>query len=203
MGTIGEARIASLMRRTLAERWLPAWVDPDPEGHAFDARHGTETRWFDLGNYEPSPPSVVGEALAGLPIEGRTFVDLGSGKGRVVLLASRWPFARVVGVERRRRLHAIAERNRGLYEASAGRGAPIVFSRGDVTDHPLPDGPLLLWMFNPFGPEVIDAVCRRVAAQDVWWVYAWPKYTIVLQAHGFRVDRSGGAEDCPWQVLHR
>lgn len=185
------------------ERWLPAWVDSDEAGRAFDAAHGTETRWFDFGNYEPSPPSVVAEALSAVPVDGRTFVDLGSGKGRVVLLASRLPFARVVGVEHRRRLHAIAERNRIAYEGSAGPGAPIHFLCGDVAEHPLPGGPLVVWMFNPFGPTVIDAVCRRLQGEDVWWVYAWPKHPLVLQAHGFRVVEVGADAGCPWQILTR
>lgn len=184
---------------------LSPWLDPDAEGRAFDTRYGTETRWFDLGNYEPTPPSAVRDALAALPVPaaGRTFVDLGSGKGRVVLLASRHGFDAVVGIEHRPRLHGIALRNQAAFERVEGAGSPAHFFCGDVVDHPLPDGPLVIWMFNPFGAEVVDLVFDRLRDRDVHVIYAWPKHVLVLQAHGFRPQVLGGTDDCPWRILAR
>lgn len=193
------------MRGGWLERLLPWWVDPDPAGRTFDRTYGTETRWFDLGNYEPSPPGVVNEVLGAFPVplEGRTFVDLGSGKGRVVLLASRFPFARVVGIEHRPGLHAIALANRAAYEASAGPGAAVHFLCGDAAEQPLPDGPLVVWMFNPFGADVVAAVGERLRGREAHLVYAWPKHLLALQAQGFRAIGSGERDDCPWTVLVR
>ena len=39
------------------------------------------------------------------------FVDMGSGKGRALLVASELPFAKIVGVELSQELHQIAEEN--------------------------------------------------------------------------------------------
>jgi SAM-dependent methyltransferase len=187
------------------ESWLAPWVDRDPEGRAFDRAFQTETRWFDLGNYEPAPPFAVQEAIGALPVpvEGRSFLDLGSGKGRAVLVASRFPFTRVVGIERRPTLHAIAQRNAIAYQRIAGPGSPVHFLCGDVVDHPFPEGPLVVWMFNPFGAEVVAAVARRLEGREVHILYAWPRQVTILQARGFRSVRAGGTEDCPWQILTR
>jgi SAM-dependent methyltransferase len=48
-----------------------------------------------------------------------TFVDLGCGKGRVLLMASDYPFQRIVGVEFMPELHRAAEKYRWLFQRSA------------------------------------------------------------------------------------
>ena len=51
--------------------------------------------------YQPTEPALFHEMLAALNItfEDFTFIDLGSGKGRALLMASDYPFLRIVGVE--------------------------------------------------------------------------------------------------------
>jgi len=51
--------------------------------------------------YQPTDPALFREMMASLPIEFNefTFVDLGSGKGRTLLMASEYPFKKIVGVE--------------------------------------------------------------------------------------------------------
>jgi hypothetical protein len=62
--------------------------------------------------YEGIAPKTLRTAIAALgPVDGYTFVDLGSGMGRAVLVASEFPFRRIVGVEIASELHAIASRN--------------------------------------------------------------------------------------------
>ena len=48
-------------------------------------------------------------------MDGYTFIDLGSGMGRAVFVASEFPFRRIVGVEITPELHAIAARNLRRY----------------------------------------------------------------------------------------
>src|SRR5215471_11844719 len=50
-----------------------------------------------------------------------TFIDLGSGKGRVLLMASDYPFRRIVGVELLAALHHIAEQNIEQYHSDSQR----------------------------------------------------------------------------------
>src|SRR5438552_13937135 len=48
--------------------------------------------------YQPTEPSLFHEMLKALKIDFRefTFIDLGSGKGRVLLMAANYPFRRIV-----------------------------------------------------------------------------------------------------------
>ncbi|MEQ1502502.1 MAG: class I SAM-dependent methyltransferase [Myxococcota bacterium] len=180
-------------------------ADRDPDGVAFDRRWGTETRWFDLGNYEPTPVSVVEAALAAVPIAPATatFVDLGSGKGRVVLLASRRPFQRVVGIERRPRLHAAATRNLAAFTARGGPIAPVELVCGDAAALPVPDGRVVVWLFNPFAGDVLVPVLDRLVGRDVWIVYVVPSHLALVRFRGFDPVATGGAGDYPWVVLTR
>lgn len=188
----------------LWERLLAPFRDDDAGGEAFDRVYGTETRWYDLANYEPTPPTVVEEVLDALPVPpgGLTFVDLGSGKGRAVLLASRRPFRAAVGIEHRPALHAVAERNRERFAPHAR--CPVHLFVGDAAEHPLPDGPLLVWLFNPFGPAVLGAALAHLpAAHPHWLAYAVPRELPRVRAAGFAPVAEGGPGDCPWVLLHR
>src|SRR5580692_8694630 len=55
--------------------------------------------------YQPTDPALFHEMLDGLASQayldfrGFTFLDFGSGKGRTLLMASDYPFRRIIGVE--------------------------------------------------------------------------------------------------------
>ncbi len=79
----------------------------------YDFDHNVDTTWANVslrtrfrevlsgGQYQPSDPALFHEILHSMPIpvDGLTFVDLGSGKGRTLLMASEYPFQRIIGVE--------------------------------------------------------------------------------------------------------
>lgn len=75
-------------------------------------------------HYQPSDPDKVCQVLHdldagfGAGFEAATFVDIGSGKGRVVLVASTLPFMRVVGVEFSEDLDRIARENLSRFPAA-------------------------------------------------------------------------------------
>jgi tRNA G46 methylase TrmB len=73
--------------------------------------------------YQPTDPALFQEIMASLPIEFEqfTFVDLGSGKGRTLLMASEYPFKRIVGVELIAELHRAAEENIRDYRSPTQR----------------------------------------------------------------------------------
>ena len=111
--------------RQLAHPAPPAWTDetwqPDVI-HPFDEQHGTDTSGLFWGEELPTggrndtwitgyyaiAPSIFHRAMRGLPedLRGYTFVDLGSGKGRALLLATHYGFAEILGLEIAPRLHA-------------------------------------------------------------------------------------------------
>lgn len=170
--------------------WLRSWfTDVTEEGRAFDARWGTSTCTFDFGNYEPTRPTVVEHALDAVDLgpEGVTFLDIGSGKGRVVMLASQRPWARVIGLEARRHLHRVAEYNVARFEARHGAASPIVLWQGDVRDHALPDGPLVAFLYNSLPAPALRRFLPRLTARPARLVYVNPQHADEVRAAGWRV----------------
>jgi predicted RNA methylase len=89
------------------------------------------------------------------PVDEFTFVDLGAGMGRAMLLAAGYPFRAVLGVELNPTLARIAKRNMAVWRAEGRAQAPFRLVCGDVTEFDLPPGPCVAFMFNPFGAPVL------------------------------------------------
>jgi len=105
-----------------------------------------------------------------------TFIDLGSGKGRTLLMASDYPFRRIVGVELLPALHAIARENLRQYKSESQKCFAIESTCADATTFPLPEDPLVIYLFNPF-PE---SGMRQVAANLEQTLRAYPRPAYVL-----------------------
>lgn len=95
------------------------------------------------------------------PIDGFTFVDLGAGMGRAVLLAAEFPFRAVVGVELHPTLARIARKNLALWRAAGRARAPMRMVHADAADFELPAGPCVAFLFNPFGAPVLRRLLNR------------------------------------------
>ena len=160
---------------------------------AFDRRHGTETaEEIPLaqtgvpledaargnGIYRPMWESEFHAALAALDscFRGFTFVDLGSGKGKVLMLASEYPFARIVGVEYSPGLHAIAQRNVARYRSPTQLCNVLQPVLGDARHYRLPDGPIVCFIFNAFDPGTMQKVMQNI--EDDLGSRAVPGYVI-------------------------
>jgi hypothetical protein len=178
--------VSSLIRRPLAWRLLKnipgaklLYGSGWDAVHPFDRIHGTDTSGFVSADqlpaweaarvhavfYAGSQPSVLREALKALPpLETCTFVDLGCGKGRPLLVASEFPFRDILGVELSPGLAKIAERNAAIIAGRFPRRTPIHIAVGDASDFPLPSGDVVLFLYNPFGAELVAKVVQRVEA---------------------------------------
>jgi SAM-dependent methyltransferase len=179
-----------------------------PESLAWDADWGTETASFDLGNYEPTPPAVVGAVLdavdraLGPAVGAATLVDLGCGKGRVLLIAAERSFHRVIGVEVRAALVDVCRNNltRFALRHPERRAPEVVW--GDASEIVLPAGTRVLYLYNPFPPGTLAAVLRKEQGPDVWLAYVHPLDESIAISAGFReVDR--GAGDPAWVLMRR
>lgn len=155
---------AATVRYGLAR--LESWI----RSRAEDRRRGVSTaeavkdrelgisdlrnHWYVATDYE-----TFERAMAHVPIRAGqdVFVDFGSGKGRIVLLAAARPFRRVVGVEFAELLHELALRN----VAAAGcRNVELV--RADATQWSVPDDATVLFFFNPFEGEILRKVFENI-----------------------------------------
>jgi SAM-dependent methyltransferase len=93
-------------------------------------------------------------------MEEFTFVDVGAGMGRAVLLASEMPFKAVVGVELNATLTGIARRNAAVWRKAGRAHAPIRIVCGDAVEYKWPTGPCLAFLFNPFGETVMRRLVK-------------------------------------------
>jgi SAM-dependent methyltransferase len=103
--------------------------------------------------YQPTEPSAFHEMLGALGIDFQqfTFIDIGSGKGRVLLMAADYPFRRVIGVELLSALHQIAQQNIAKYGEEPRRCSNVESQCLNAVDFVIPDGPVVVYLFNPLG----------------------------------------------------
>jgi SAM-dependent methyltransferase len=120
-----------------------------------------------------------------------SFLDYGSGKGRVLLLASRLPFRRVVGVEYSPELHRIAERNLHSRRFVSRRSGPVDSICIDAVRYSIPEEPIVLYFFNPFERPIMKIVRDNVVRsyednpRSMVVIYYLPLYSDVWDEVGF------------------
>jgi CelD/BcsL family acetyltransferase involved in cellulose biosynthesis/SAM-dependent methyltransferase len=102
--------------------------------------------------------------ILGRTVEGFSFIDLGSGKGRVLMLAAQRKFRRVVGVELSPALHAVALANIAAFGARNRKAAPIECICADASTHELPAGDLVVFLYNPFDATLLANARDRMLA---------------------------------------
>ena len=133
----------------------------------------------------------------GCALEEVSFIDVGAGMGRAVLLAAELPFLQVVGVELNPTLVRIARRNLAVWRASGQARAPMRLVCRDAVEFPLPQGPCLAFLFNPFGAPVMlrlltawkKALAGRAAQLDILYVNNEQEHVLEEQAGFTRLFR--------------
>jgi len=110
--------------------------------------------------YQPTDPALFHEMLGSLNIDFRqfVFVDLGSGKGRTLLMASDYPFRRIIGVELLPFLHAVAEQNISRYQPDVRRCSAVESICGDAREFVFPLEPVRLYLSNPLPEDALAQV---------------------------------------------
>jgi SAM-dependent methyltransferase len=152
--------------------------------HPFDHATGLDTGGYIHGSqlrtghphdlysvsYYGSAPSLVQTMLDRWlktpplkPIDEYTFIDLGSGKGRVVLIASKLPFRKSVGVELNPALNAVATENIKRWQAMGHSACPIQALCQEATEFQFPETPCLVYLFNPFTAKVLAKLLNQIA----------------------------------------
>lgn len=150
-----------------------------PSGHAHDAHnHG----YFAVA---PSVFNAVLQAMAQrlhLDFSHFNFIDIGSGKGRALLLASHYPFHTIIGVELSPELDRVARANVSRYPGAA----EVTCIQGDATAFVFPPGPIVLYMWNAFTRPVMEQVFRNLEAslaaepRTVYLIYMHPELESTL-----------------------
>jgi tRNA G46 methylase TrmB len=138
--------------------------------------------------YQPTEPGLFQEMLASLQIDFRefAFIDVGSGKGRVLLMAADYPFRRVIGVELLPALHRVAAENIRKYKSDSQECMLIEVLCEDAREFVFPRGPLVLYLFNPLSESgLLDLLSNlerslRETPRPVFVLYHNPQLEHVL-----------------------
>lgn len=153
--------------------------------HPFDAEYGLRTSGLVAGRHLKSghahdrqitayygiAPSVLRRIVKrwqtlrpAAPLAGYTFIDVGAGMGRAMLIAAEMSFCRVIGVELHPVLARIAQKNILRWCAAGRARAPMQMECGDAMELALPQTPTVLFLFNPFGATVMRLLLKRIAS---------------------------------------
>lgn len=113
--------------------------------------------------YTAIQPSVARRAFQAMPeTEAYTLIDLGCGKGRATIIASECAFHRIIGVELSPQLARIARNNAAIIRAQYPQRTPIEIIEGDAVDFPVPARKIALFLYNPFGGELVGELVKNI-----------------------------------------
>jgi SAM-dependent methyltransferase len=163
-------------------------------GAAFDRSLGVETAapvglWHlripsknlaHAERYQAVDPNALRRLLRGIQTDWSsfTFIDLGCGKGRALIVANEFGFERLIGVEFAAKLARTATRNcRKL-----GLRAEILSQ--DAAEFLFPPGKLAVYLNNPFGPRVLNCVLDHLLetnTRDSYLLYVYPLHRHCLE----------------------
>lgn len=116
--------------------------------------------------YQPVRLHAFSELMRVLKIrhEDFTFVDFGAGKGRAMLLASAYPFRRIIGIELSPELCRIAAGNFGAYKNAKQRCKKLEIVCQNATHFVMPPESSVLYFYNPFDESVMGQVIANLQA---------------------------------------
>jgi hypothetical protein len=149
--------------------------------------------------YQPTEPALFHEMLGALRTDFAefTFIDLGSGKGRTLLMASEYSFRRIVGVELLPELQRIADENLKKYKSETQKCFQLESFCGDACTFAFPPEPTVLYLFNPLPKAGLARVIKNLESS----LHANPRKVFVLyhnllheevMAAGARLKKTGG-----------
>jgi len=167
--------------------------------HPFDEAYGIDTKGAVPGwllrdgsdadkfiiAYVGCQPSCLRNALAALPAgASRSFVDLGCGLGRAVVLATEFEFSSITGVELSAGLCEKAEANIELFARKfPDRVRPHIVNE-DARTFAYPAGSLVVFIYHSFAAPILEKVLDSLEgreSRDLFLIYENP-------VHGHVVD---------------
>ncbi len=129
---------------------------------------GSDFSLFNYVRYVPGSPDTIHricDALEKLSVsyEDSTFIEIGSGMGRNLLIASEYPFKEITGVEISIELHEVAERNIKLYKNADQKCSSVKSVCVDALDFKMPDcDNLIIYLYHPFSELVFSIFFNKI-----------------------------------------
>jgi 16S rRNA G966 N2-methylase RsmD len=160
----------SILRRglyVLEDHMVGRAIAAETKDHLAIADMGViESKNTALANeYGPTPtPMLVMWLIRKIVPKDRsawTFIDVGAGKGRIVIAAASQGFRCATGIEFAGEL--CAQANRYLADLGLADGSGRVrVDQADATEFNIPPGPCLFYLYNPFREEILRRFITHV-----------------------------------------
>ncbi len=168
----------------------------------FDLRYGTDTASnvqlnslnidstnIARGNpYQPTHPLTLKKFLKKLNLPSdKVIVDIGSGKGLVMMVAATCGYKEVHGVEFSKALCDIAEKNFGTFRQRTGSSTIMKIIHSDATDYKIEETEDVFYLFNPFDDVVLEKVMTNIHTslkehpRKVWIIYFYADHKGIIE----------------------
>lgn len=167
---LGVVQTFALLIGTLDDKYLKC----------FDRRYRVKTSAFILLNTTSFDPARLKDATQYGPTNGWAvrkvlkqlnlprelrFCDLGSGLGRICILAAEYGFAKTTGVELAAEFCAVARHNLSTCRPPSGKLGPVAIVQMDALVYCESSEDDVFFMFRPFSGEFLRQVLDRIAAR--------------------------------------
>lgn len=186
----------AVLRRALyaiEDRMVGRAIADETRDHVAVAEMGIiESKNRDLANeYGPTPAlMLVMWLIRKIVPKDRgdwAFIDVGAGKGRIVIAAANLGFRCVIGIEFASEL--CAQANRYLADLGLADGSGRVrVDLADATEFTIPTGPCVFYLYNPFREEVLRRFITHVLTsyamepRPLRLVYLHPVHKVAFDA---------------------
>jgi SAM-dependent methyltransferase len=142
-----------------------------------------------INSYVGSSPDLLRQLLSGWSdLAGCSFVDLGCGKGRALVVASEFPFRQIIGVELSAKLCRIARKNLKVVQAAYPERQPIVLVEDDALNLRWPDGDLVVYFYNSFRAQLVGQLVGLIErwlslpGRRLRFIYVNPEWAALFDA---------------------
>jgi SAM-dependent methyltransferase len=132
------------------------------------------------------------------------FVDVGAGTGKALLIASRYGFERLSGIEFAHDLCRIARTNVAAYRQRSGCDNVFEIIESDVVEYDIRGDENVFYLYNPFDEVVLRQFLNNIKKsvdeypRKVWLIYHIPRHSNAVEDHGLFAKRTeyfvGGTE---------
>lgn len=199
--------VDSIKKRGL--KWTIEIIISKLTDYWFDIRYGTNTlgrvelddleiksRNKQRGTvYEPTSTRSFKKLFNTLNFPSNSvFVDFGSGKGKVLLMASEYGFKRIVGVEFSHELCETAKRNLSSYNKKIGVDIDVEIFESDVVDYKFKDDENIFFSYNSFDEvvwnRILDNIKKSIEKnpRKIWLIYCIPIHDNIVEKHGIFLE---------------
>lgn len=153
-------------------------------------------RMTQLARYIPTPIRALTRSLdiltdRGFDLKEFTFVDIGAGAGRNLLLASFYPFRQINGIEISWHLNEMAMENIRVFRSARQQCEDINARCGDALTFELPKGSVVLYFFEPFTEELAAHFIHRLtnegSLRQLVLIFYGAVFDIVKKTPAFRM----------------